>query len=211
MKSIRLKTICSLLNKTDKMIDVGCDHAYVCIEMYHQGMKHILASDIHPKALEMAKKNIQQANCQIKTILSDGLNHIDTSTYNTLVIAGMGYSTIKHILENPEKLKPIQKIILESNNDLKKVRLLIDSIGFYLKKEILVKEASHDYFIMECARGSKKLSKVELEFGLYHENNKKYYKELDSKFTKLLEKIPEKNQEKYQEIKEKLLLLQEYL
>ena len=47
MKQKRLEAICSFLTTEDKIIDIGCDHAYVPIYMAKKGATHILATDIH--------------------------------------------------------------------------------------------------------------------------------------------------------------------
>ena len=210
MKSERLKTICSLLTKEDSIIDIGCDHAYVAIEMARSGAKKVLASDIHPNALAIAQENIKQAGLEskIQTILSDGLKKIDTTSYNTIVIAGMGYSTIKHILSSKEKLQPIQKIILQSNNDLPLLRALMMQEKYFLKKEIILYEKGHYYSVMLYEKKEQQLTEVEIEFGLYSKEHNDYYQDLKKHYQSLLTKVPE---EKQKEIKSKLELLNSYL
>ena len=106
MQSKIIKAILSLLDACDNIIDIGCDHAYVAILMAHKGSKKILATDIHKGALEIAKANIKKEGLEniIQTKLTDGLVSIDTKEYNTLVIAGMGTTTIISILSLKEKL-----------------------------------------------------------------------------------------------------------
>ena len=210
MKSERLKTICSLLTKDDSIIDIGCDHAYVAIEMARSGAKKVLASDIHPNALAIAQENIKQAGLEskIQTILSDGLKKIDTTSYNTIVIAGMGYSTIKHILSSKEKLQPIQKIILQSNNDLPLLRTLMMQEKYFLKKEIILYEKGHYYSVMLYEKKEQQLTEVEIEFGLYSKEHNDYYQDTKKHYQSLLTKVPE---EKQKEIKYKLELLNSYL
>ena len=61
MKQKRLEAICSFLTTEDKIIDIGCDHAYVPIYMAKKGATHILATDIHENALNVAKENIKKS------------------------------------------------------------------------------------------------------------------------------------------------------
>ena len=109
--SKRFKAIQDFLNVSDQFIDIGSDHAYVPILMAQRGSKKILATDIHAGALKIARKNIMDAGSEdvIQTQLADGLSGVVTEGYDTLVIAGMGYFTIEHILKDQEKLKPIKK------------------------------------------------------------------------------------------------------
>lgn len=192
MKQKRLEAICSFLTKEDRIIDIGCDHAYVSIEMAQRNTKKILATDIHPKALEMAKKNIASLNLehQIECQQSDGLENIDPSSYDTLVIAGMGTSTIIHILSNQEKLKSIQKMVIQTNNELDRLRAFINSNGYELKKERVVFEKKHYYVVMLWKKGTKKLTKEEINFGLYSKENQGYYQYLKAKNELIYKEIP---------------------
>ena len=134
MKQKRLQAICAYLSVQDKMIDVGCDHAYVAIEMARLGMKKVLATDIHEEALNIARKNVFRNGLEnhISLQLCDGLEGVKVSDYDTLVIAGMGTSTIMHILANPMKLKSIKKIIIQSNNDLDILRSFMENRSYTL-------------------------------------------------------------------------------
>lgn len=195
IKSKRLQVIVSYLNQEDKIIDIGCDHAYVMIEMALKGCQTLLASDIHEKALEIAKKNIREADVFVETKLSDGLRNVETKNYDTVVIAGMGENTIEHILNETEKLNPIQKLILQSNNDLPALRKYIETIGFYIEDETVVFEANHYYTVMLCYRGGKKLSQEELEFGIYKKENLEYYSYRKNKLENIRRKVPDLKKE----------------
>ncbi len=202
MKSRRLEVICDFLAFHDRIIDIGCDHAYVAIEMARRGAKKILATDIHPNALKIAQKNIQDAHFSetIETQLADGLSTIDTKDYQTLVIAGMGTSTICHILSLKEKLVPIQKIILQTNRDFYELRKFMQENNFTLKEEKVIFEENHYYPIMKYIKGKQNLSEDELEFGFFQKENISYYQFLKQKYCSILEKIPQtsyKEREKY--------------
>jgi tRNA (adenine22-N1)-methyltransferase len=213
MKQKRLESICTFLDKNDKIIDIGCDHAYVCIEMAKRGCLNILASDIHPKALAIAKKNITNENLhdQIKCQLSDGLKKIETDDYDTLVIAGMGTSTIIHILSESKKLQHISKLVLQSNNDLFALRTFVNNLGYELKQEQVVLENNHFYTIMLWTKGNKILTEEELEFGLYQKENQEFYQAWFNKEQKLLMQIPKNHEKKLNETKKRLKVLQKYL
>ena len=129
--------ICSFLSIEDKVIDIGCDHAYVPIYMAKKGTQKLLATDIHLNALNVAKENIMKNHLEevIQTSLSDGLDEVDTTGYDTIVIAGMGANTILNILDNKPKLVPIKKIILQANNDLEHLRFMMMKQHFYLEKQ----------------------------------------------------------------------------
>ena len=210
MQSKRIKTILSLLDACDNIIDIGCDHAYVAILMAYHGSKKILATDIHKGALEIAKDNIKKEGLEniIQTKLTDGLVGIDTKDYNTLVIAGMGASTIISILSLKEKLKSIKKIIIQSNNDLDILRKYMESINYKINKEIVVYEKGHYYTIIEYICGKDTLKPYEYLYGKYNKDNKEYYEYINKKLDYLLDKVP---RDKNKELKLKKEYLSYYL
>ena len=206
MQSKRINTILSLLSSKDKIIDIGCDHAYVAILMAHKGSKKILATDIHAGALKIAKENIEKEGLEniIKTKLTDGLIGIDTKDYNTLVIAGMGTSTIISILSLKEKFSSITKMIIQSNNDLRLLRKYMVSINYKINREIVVYEKGHYYTIIEYVKGKDNLKPYEYLYGKYNEDNKEYYEFLNQKLDNLLAKVPSTKSSKLKEEKEYL-------
>ena len=138
----RLDFLASLLTKDNKVIDIGTDHAYLPI-LLHQKQIKCMGTDIHEKALISAYHNLEEYHLEkeIPLQLADGLN-LEIKDYNTLVIAGMGFNTIKHILNNKDKLKNIDvsnyntlviagmgystiKHILEDKTRLKKINKII--------------------------------------------------------------------------------------
>lgn len=210
MKDARLQAISDFLTPLDRFIDIGTDHAYIPIYMAKLGSKKILATDIHKNALAIAKQNIFKENLTnvIDTLLSDGLEKVDPRSYDTLVIAGMGTATIKHILSEPEKLQSIRKIIVQTNNHLSQLRIFMNQIGYRLVGEKIVKERKHYYVVMCYLKGNQVLSKSQYALGLYDVHNQEYYEYLYQKYTSLLSKVPAHKQESVKEI---LAYLTEYL
>ena len=60
------------------------------------------------------------------------IEYLSVYFINTLGIAGMGSSTIKHILNDSSKLVNINKIVTQSNNDHEMLRSFMNQIGYYL-------------------------------------------------------------------------------
>ncbi len=198
----RLKAISKYIKDSSSIVDIGCDHALLDIFLAstYKNIK-ITASDINKNALDNAKKNIKKykLNNRIKTILSDGLNNIDTTNIDTIVISGMGSHTIVGILQNNlSKIKHINRLIIQSNNDLDFLRYKLTKLGYYIKSEELVKDSKIIYTIIEFVKGYKFYTKKELYFGPYlikEKNNlfiEKYTNDL-SKIEKFYPLIPKKN------------------
>ena len=213
MESKRLDAICDFLDIADKFIDIGTDHGYVPIKMARKGATHLLATDIHSNALKVAQKNIQNEglNKAISTLKTDGLNGIDTSSYNTLVLAGMGAHTIMQILYNQEKIQNIRKIILQSNNHLEDLRAFMNQNNWNLKKEKVVYEKEHYYIIMLYEKGTQKMSQEEFFLGIYQKENIEYYHFLEKKYQEIYRKIPESQAVKKQKTFQKLEWIKDYL
>ena len=169
--SSRLKALADYIEDNDSMVDIGCDHGLLDIYLtLNKKNVKVVASDVNENALNNAKKNIKKYNLEdeISTVLSNGLDNIDTSMLNTIVISGMGAHTIVGILyNNLKKLKSIKKIVIQSNNDLDFLRYKVSKIGYYIKKESMVKDAGIIYTLIEFRRGMRFYSKKELYFGPY--------------------------------------------
>lgn len=167
--SIRLKTLAEYIDDNCNMVDIGCDHGLLDIYLIqNKNNINIIASDINENALNNAKNNIKKCNLdnKIKTILSNGLDNIDTTNLDTIVISGMGSHTIVGILyNNLKKLKNIKKIVIQSNNDIDFLRYKVTKIGYYINRETLVKDAGIIYTIIEFKKGYKFYNKKELYLG----------------------------------------------
>lgn len=169
--SDRLKKIADYVNDDSSMVDIGCDHGLLDIYLI-QKKKNIklIASDVNPNALNNAKKNIKKYGLEnkITTVLSNGLDEIDTTGVDTIIISGMGSHTIVGILYNHlRKLKNVKQLIIQSNNDLDFLRYKLTKIGYYIEKEELVKDADIIYTIIQFRQGYHFYTKKQLYFGPY--------------------------------------------
>lgn len=192
MVSNRIKLIASLLSKSDKVLDVGTDHALLPIYLIKNDMVELAdASDISSNVLINAKNNLSKSNLsnKINLYLSDGLKSIDVSRYNTLVICGMGYYTIRDILMD-SNLETINKMIIQTNNHYSDFRTFIVSIGYKIKEEIWIQDQGIDYLIFNIEKRLQKLSNEEILCGVYNEKNIKYYENEIKKYEEVLKSIP---------------------
>lgn len=114
----RLKTISELINHSDKMADIGTDHAYLPVCLIDSGKcKTAIASDIRSGPLKRAETTVQKYNMGglIELRLGAGLETVTLSDkVDTIVIAGMGGLVITEIIRSSiEIVKAAKHIILQ--------------------------------------------------------------------------------------------------
>ena len=203
--SNRLKIITQFIDKKDQVVDVGCDHGYLSIYLIANKLcKRVIASDINKNALAGAIKNVQNSGFDIPVVLSDGINDVDLKGINTLVISGMGTNTVLHILNDDNKLKKIDKIVVQSNNDHELLRRELNNKGYYLDNEVIIFDKGKWYVTCLFIKCGKKNTDSEIKYGYL--SNSEYNDYLVKYYKGILKKIPltsiRKKYEKYLEIKE---------
>ena len=107
----------------------------------------------------------------------------------------MGSHTItKILLTNSEKIKHIDTLIIQSNNDLAFLREQITKMNYYIEDERLVSDNKKIYTIIKFKRGKKRYSYKELLFGpvllknktkLFHEKNNQELQTLELIYPKI--------------------------
>lgn len=193
MISNRLKSLVKYVDKNDKIIDIGCDHALLDIYLIkNKIIDNIIVSDVHPSALNAGIENIKKYKLEnkIDTRLGDGLKALkEKDVVNTILISGMGTNTIKTILDK-DKLGSINKLIIQSNNDHELLRKYIVELGYIIEAEEYFVDHKKSYINIIFKKGKKKYSNIELRYGPYLLHDYYYLKfELD-KCNKILNLIP---------------------
>ena len=177
MISNRLMRIASYVDKKDKLIDIGCDHALLDIYLVkNKVLNKVLVSDVHEGALNAGISNIKKEKLEkkIETRLGNGLEVLtDKDNIDTVLISGMGTTTILDILHN-DYLKNINKLIIQSNNDHTELRTEIVKLGYKIINEEYLVDMGKNYIIIVFEKGSAKYSKNELRYGPILINDKKY-------------------------------------
>ncbi|MBR0396992.1 MAG: SAM-dependent methyltransferase [Eubacterium sp.] len=172
--SERLQTICSMIRGSGTLADIGCDHAYVPIQLIKSGQfMHAIASDVRPGPLEIASEHIRAEACadKIEVRLSDGLAGLHPREAGTIVIAGMGGRLTGRILTDaPVVTGTAEELILEPQSDLAWVRhtLLETSFAgtfFRIADEDMVEEDGKYYQIIRAVpAGTKTVLAAECEY-----------------------------------------------
>ena len=193
MKSVRLESLSKYFDVKDKVIDIGCDHALLDIHLIQNGfLKSMIVSDIHENALKQGIDNIKLAKLdkKIETRLGNGLEVLNDKDYiDTVLISGMGTSTILSIVEN-SYIKKINKLVIQSNNDHEILRTELVKKSFNITHEEMVKENNKTYINIVFERGRKTYAPLELKYGPILIRNKEYLKYRKDYVKNILDKIP---------------------
>lgn len=166
--SQRLSAIEQFVPQDCILADIGCDHAYLACSVVLNGKcLKSYACDVNVGPLKAAQSTIDENGCQNRVIpiLSNGLQQVPSDA-NVCVIAGMGYETIKMILEEGN-LEQFDLLILQSNSNVDDLRRYVIESGFNIENETIVHEG-HFYTILLVTKGqSVTYSKEDYLFGKY--------------------------------------------
>lgn len=190
--SKRLKAVADLID-TKKVIDVGCDHGLLDIYLTLYKNCTCIASDISENAIKNCVANIEKYHLtnKIEVMVTDGINGIDIHKDDTLILSGMGTSTIINILSNKQLSN---NIIISSNNHLEDLRRFMISIGYFIANEVYILEHDIHYVIIKFVKGSRKYSDYDYVLGpiVIKDNNYKIY--ILNHYQNILNKIPSKHE-----------------
>lgn len=152
----RMLAIVALADYTKTLADVGCDHAYISINLLENGkVERIIASDLREGPLNIAKENIKLAGFEgkIETRLCPGLEGFKAGEVDTILISGMGGMLVKEILsEGIRVVDAANTLILEPQSDLRVVRAYLREIGFEIIDEDMLKESGKYYQIIKAVK-----------------------------------------------------------
>lgn len=149
--SKRLLSICELVDKDSVVADIGCDHGQLCCYLIqHNIISKAYACDVRQGPLNQAISNIKRHKLELKIhpVLCDGLDLIKDDV-TAIVIAGMGFETIKKILENDFDKIQGKTFYIQSNRDVHKLRNWIHQHNFNIICEKCVYEDDHYYQIIK--------------------------------------------------------------
>lgn len=159
--SDRLRTISGMVTDHSLLLDVGCDHAYVSINLVSEGRARLAyATDVRQGPLEAARRHIEEAGLseRIQTAVCDGIPSdfkdklpLQKGEHRSLVIAGMGGRLILSILERGGKrLDDIDEFILSPQSEYAAFRAGITKKGLVIQDEILLKEEGKFYVVLRA-------------------------------------------------------------
>lgn len=157
----RMLAIANLVDNSKVLADVGCDHAYISINLLENGKaERIIASDLREGPLNIAKDNIKLEGFEerIETRLCAGLCGYEAGEVDTILISGMGGMLVKEILsESIDVVRRADTLILEPQSDLRVVRAYLKDIGFEIIDEDMLNEGGKYYQIMKAVKSKERM------------------------------------------------------
>lgn len=199
--SKRLRKIASYVPKGAYFADIGTDHAYLsCFICLNDDQAVGIASDVNEGPLLAARKTIQKYNLdhRIDTRLGDGLETIKDEEISLVIIAGMGGSLIKEILDRgKETLYSVNRLILQPNVGEAPLRKWLIQNDYLITSEELIEENGKFYEVIVADQAKERdifLSEKEIYFGphLIRENSaifKKKWLERKGKLTQIIKQM----------------------
>lgn len=172
MLSQRLKRLASYVEKNDILGDIGTDHGYIPIYLLENDVTNqIIASDLNEGPLENAREELSKRGLlqPVDLRLGGGLQPYTPGEIDTALIAGMGGTLIKNILEDGKKHLPyLKKLILQPMHGVVELRKFILNNGYQIVDEDLIYENNIYYEIIVAKRGkAQRYDHINLEFGFY--------------------------------------------
>ena len=202
MISDRLAAIAYMIDKNKVVFDVGSDHGLLpCFLVESNIASKVYAGDIAPGPLSRAKENIEKRGLQDKIIpvLSDGLAKASDDV-DVVVISGMGYHTIKHILDSCDVSK-YQYFLIQSNTDVELVRKYISDHMYTIEDERIIHEDLYYQIIKFSADMHDEYSDLQIKYGpiLLKKRDHIFLDYLKDKHDKLCEINKKANKVEYSE------------
>ena len=166
MISDRLAAIAYMVEKNKVVFDVGSDHGLLpCFLVESQISNKVYAGDIAQGPLDSAIENINKRGLQdyIIPVLSDGLAKANDDV-DVVIISGMGYHTIKHILDSCN-IDRYQYFLIQSNTDVDLVRRYISEHMYTIEDERIVFDGFYYQIIRFSADLHDPYSELEIKYG----------------------------------------------
>ena len=167
MLSQRLLALADFITDSRVVADIGSDHALLlCHLAKHHNLEKGYAFDIATGPLVQARKNcLKNGVTNIECIQAAGLSLLPKGV-TTVIIAGLGYKTIRKILEDDwDKLTDINEIIVQCNSQIIELRAFLSDRQVNIIDEKWIKDYKDYQFIKFNLKKARGYSPAERFFG----------------------------------------------
>lgn len=141
--------------------DIGTDHGYLPVYLVAAGVcPQAVAGEVNWQPYESALKTVQEHGLTdwISVRQGDGLAVVKPGEVDTVVVAGLGGTTIQQILAgSPDVLTQVRRLILQPMVGAGNLRRWLLTNGWQIVDEELVAEAEFLYIIIVAEPGRQSL------------------------------------------------------
>ena len=216
----RLMKIAGMIQKGDRVADIGTDHAYLPVFLIREGIaSFVYACDVADGPLLNAKVNIERLKAKnIELRKGDGLNAVKPQEADTFIIAGMGGDLIIKILSDCDWIKNERyELLLQPMTSVEDLHAFLMKNGFEIKEEQAVISAGRVYSVIKavysgnCREVSPKdyyLGKLSCNLGSAEQVYIKRKRRILQKLAEDIKNI-ESEQQRYKEIVEVIRFIDE--
>ena len=216
----RLMKIAGMIQKGDRVADIGTDHAYLPVFLIREGIaSFVYACDVADGPLLNAKVNIERLKAKnIELRKGDGLNAVKPQEADTFIIAGMGGDLIIKILSDCDWIKNERyEVLLQPMTSVEDLHAFLMKNGFEIKEEQAVISAGRVYSVIKavysgnCREVSPKdyyLGKLSCNLGSAEQVYIKRKRRILQKLAEDIKNI-ESEQQRYKEIVEVIRFIDE--
>ena len=145
----RLRLLADLVPQGARLADIGTDHGYLPVYLLQKGrIISAIAADIGQAPLDHARRTAQQYGVTdgLRFLCCDGLQGIGPEDADTVVIAGMGGETIRHILSQAPWTKAGNTLLLlQPMTKQEDLRRWLNENGYAQSAERLVRDKDYLY------------------------------------------------------------------
>lgn len=166
----RLQRVADFVPVGACLADIGSDHGYLAAWLLQFGkIKLAIAGELNKEPAERARQTARATGLQERMLVREGLGLtvLQPGEVDTVVIAGMGGTTIIEILEsNPTVLPALQRLVLQPNVAGSQVRHWLADHDWAIIDEALVVENEILYEIVVAEPGKMQpLTALQAEIG----------------------------------------------
>lgn len=205
--SRRMQAVADMVQEK-RVVDIGCDHAFVSIYLASKPhIERVIAMDVKKGPVDIARANVaayKLAN-KIEVRMSDGFGKLEKGEANAAIIAGMGGYLMIDILEAGRMhLKDGISLILQPQSDIKAVREYLTKVGYVISHEDMLIEEGKYYTVIRavpCGDNIAGYSEEELCYGPIlldrkHPVLKDYLEYISDKNLEIIDKLNSSGSEK---------------
>lgn len=145
----RLQTIAGFIRSDDRILDIGTDHARLPVYLIERALcAEATGTELSAGPLERARRTVRLHGLEdkIPLLLRDGAEGLDSCSYDTVIISGMGADTIVEIVRRNSWLMK-KRLITQPQTRVALFADMMGKEGFSLLHHVIATEGRRQYHI----------------------------------------------------------------